>query len=156
MKPSPLTTLCTLAAALLLACCSLPAARAQYGPATLLSGGTNNIPTNYVFTFPSTIKISLGAWSTVGLHFEAHTVSTATTQGWTTAWVRSVDGTTYESNVWMVITNARLNGALTNRYLTNLTVGPFTAIRPLWMSNENQNAADGNCLTNVTIKYLLR
>ena len=151
----PKIPFCTLLATALLALCALPAA-AQFGPYNLLSGGTNNIGTNYITSPPTTVRIAMGSYSQVGLQVEARTVAAGTTNEMAFAFRRSVDGLTYETNLWLVVTNCALTGASTNRWLTNFTVGPFYALHLVWLSNKNENANATNCLTNIAIRYLLR
>lgn len=153
---TPTNIIRPLAAALLLTLGSIPAG-AQLGPYTLLNGGTNGTPTNGVF-YPdkSVVKIALGNYSTIGLHTEARTIAAEGTNGWSIGWVRTVNGTRWESNVWQV-TELPLGGTgRTNLWFTNLTVGPFHSIAPLWISNRNVNAHGTNCLTNVWIQYFSR
>lgn len=130
---------------------------AQYGPASLLAGGTNNVPTNGVWFPSTTTRINLGAYNTVGLQFSFRTVAAVTTNSACVAFLRSVDGVTYqETNYCQDVFTVPLNGSSTNTWLTNVALPPLTLWRLWWVSNANVNAEATNCLTNLTIRYLLK
>jgi len=127
----------------------------QYGPVSLLAGGTNNVNTNGVWRPASTTQIVLGRYKEVGLHFEIRTAAGDVTNNSVWAWKRSLDGMSTDSNVWLLLT-VPYTGTSTNLWITNVSLPPVSSLRLAWISNQNMVAYGTNCLTNLTLKYLLR